>query len=85
MTQLHTDALITRVRVYYLHALARKAELHVFAAENEERMQAMSAAGSQITRDLNAMEASLRQVRQEAITIGIIELGTGAAAARTAR
>ncbi len=48
-------------------------------------MQAMSAAGSQITRDLDAMEASLRQVRQEAVTIGIIELGTGAATARTAR
>jgi F-type H+-transporting ATPase subunit gamma len=65
--------------------LTRKAELHSLAAENEERMQAMSAAGSQITCDLNAMEAALRQVRQEAITVGIIELGTGAATAGTAR
>lgn len=85
MTQLHTDVLITRLREHDLHALACKAEQHTFAAENEERMQAMSAAGSQITRDLDAMEASLRQVRQEAVTIGIIELGTGAATARTAR
>jgi F-type H+-transporting ATPase subunit gamma len=48
-------------------------------------MEAMSAAGSQITRELGEFEATLRQVRQEAITAEIIELGTGTASARYAR
>jgi F-type H+-transporting ATPase subunit gamma len=62
-----------------------KAALHSFAAENEARMEAMSAAGSQIKRELSEFEATLRQVRQEAITAEIIELGTGTASARDAR
>ena len=85
LTQLAADALINSLSGDYLHALLCKALLHAFAAENEARTEAMSAAGSQITRDLNAMEATLRQVRQEAITAEIIELGTGTASARGAR
>lgn len=85
LTQLPTDALINSFSGDYLHALICKAALHAFATENEARMEAMSAAGSQITRELAAFEATLRRVRQEAITAEIIELGTGAAAARDAR
>lgn len=85
LTQLPTDALINSLSGDYLHALVCKAALHAFAAENEARMEAMSAAGSQITRELADFEATLRQVRQEAITAEIIELGTGAASARDAR
>ncbi len=48
-------------------------------------MEAMSAAGSQITRKLGEFEATLRRVRQEAITAEIIELGTGTASAHGAR
>jgi F-type H+-transporting ATPase subunit gamma len=82
---LPTDALINSLSGDYLHALVCKAALHAFAAENEARMEAMSAAGSQITRELGEFEATLRQVRQEAITAEIIELGTGTASARDAR
>jgi F-type H+-transporting ATPase subunit gamma len=85
LTQLPTDALINSLSGDYLHALVCKAALHAFAAENEARMEAMSAAGNQITRELGEFEATLRQVRQEAITAEIIELGTGTASARDAR
>jgi F-type H+-transporting ATPase subunit gamma len=85
LTQLPTDALIASLSGDYVHALVCKAALHAFAAENEARMQAMSAADSQITRELGKFEATLRQVRQEAITAEILELGTGTASARDAR
>lgn len=48
-------------------------------------MEAMSAAGSQITRELGEFEATLRQVRQEAITAEIIELGGPARHRRAAQ
>jgi F-type H+-transporting ATPase subunit gamma len=85
LTQLPADALINSLSGDYLHALLCKAALHAFAAENEARMEAMSAASSQITRELGCFEATLRQVRQEAITAEIIELGTGTASARGER
>lgn len=84
LTQLPTDALITSLGGDYVHALVCKAAMHAFAAENEARMQAMSAAASQIERELEVFQATLRRVRQEAITAEIIELGTGAATARNA-
>jgi F-type H+-transporting ATPase subunit gamma len=84
LTQLPLDALIDSLSGDYLHAMVCNAALHAFAAENEARMEAMSAAGSQITRELGEFEATLRRVRQEAITAEIIELGTGAASARGA-
>ncbi len=84
LTQLSTDALINSLSGDYLHAQVCKAALHAFAAENEARMEAMSAASSQITRELGEFEATLRRVRQEAITAEIIELGTGVATARDA-
>ncbi len=85
LTQLPTDVLIASLSGDYLHAIVCKTALHAFEAENEARMEAMSAAGSQITRELGQSEAKLRRVRQEAITAEIIELGTSAATARDAR
>jgi F-type H+-transporting ATPase subunit gamma len=84
LTQLPEDALIRSLSGEYLHAQVCKAALYAFAAENEARMEAMSAAGSQIERELGTFEATLRRVRQEAITAEIIELGTGTATARDA-
>lgn len=80
--QLPADMLLASLSADYVHALICKAALHAFAAENEARMEAMSAAGSQVARELKIFRATLRRVRQEAITAEIIELGTGAAAAR---
>jgi F-type H+-transporting ATPase subunit gamma len=79
LTQIPLGSLIDALSADYFHALITKAALHAFAAENQARMEAMSAAGSQIERELNAFNAKLRLVRQEAITAEIIELGTGAA------
>ncbi|WP_116131541.1 F0F1 ATP synthase subunit gamma [Tropicimonas sp. IMCC34043] len=85
LMQIPVDALIDRLGADYFHALVCRTALHAFAAENEARMEAMAAAGSQIARELETFEATLRRVRQEAITEEIIELGTGAAAAHDAR
>ena len=78
LTQLPIAALMASLGADYLHALICKAALHAFAAENQARLEAMTSAGSQIARELEAFQAVLRQVRQEAITAEIIELGTGA-------
>lgn len=84
MTQLPAEGLVASLSTDYVYALVCKAALHAFAAENEARMEAMTSAGSQIVRELGAFQATLRRVRQEAITAEIIELGTGAAVARDA-
>lgn len=85
LTQLPDDTLIAALGQEYFNAQVCKAALHAFAAENQARMEAMTSAGNQIGRELETFEATLRRVRQEAITAEIIELGTGAAAAGPAR
>jgi F-type H+-transporting ATPase subunit gamma len=85
LTQLPKGRLLASLGQDYFNAQVCKAALHAFAAENEARMEAMTAAGSQIARELGVFEATLRRVRQEAITAEIIELGTGAASARGRR
>lgn len=85
LTHLPTDTLITSLGEDYFNAQVCKAALHAFAAENEARMESMSAAFNQITREMNTFQATLRRVRQEAITAEIIELGTGVATARSRR
>ncbi len=77
LMQLAPAALIDSLGQDYFHAQVCKAALHAFAAENEARMLAMSAAANQIARELETFHATLRRVRQEAITAEIIELGTG--------
>ncbi|MBU1175741.1 MAG: F0F1 ATP synthase subunit gamma [Alphaproteobacteria bacterium] len=82
LRQLPATALMASLGADYLHALICKAALHAFAAENQARLEAMTSAGSQIARELEAFQAVLRRVRQEAITAEIIELGTGGGQAR---
>lgn len=85
LTQLPADRLTESLGADFLHAQICKAALHGFAAENEARMAAMSAAADQIASELDRFEGTLRRVRQEAITAEIIELGTGAAASDLVR
>lgn len=82
LTQIPDGDLLDSLGQDFFHAQVCKAALHAFAAENEARMEAMSSAGGQIKSELEAFQDKLRRVRQEAITAEIIELGTGAAAAR---
>jgi F-type H+-transporting ATPase subunit gamma len=85
LTQLAPGMLLTALGQDYFNAHVCRAALHAFAAENEARMEAMSSAGTQIARELEVFQATLRRVRQEAITAEIIELGTGTATARDRR
>ena len=85
LMQLSPSTLIASLGQDYFNAQVCRAALHAFAAENEARMEAMSSAGTQIARELETFQATLRRVRQEAITAEIIELGTGAVTARDRR
>lgn len=85
LMQLRPSTLIASLGQDYFNAQVCRATLHAFAAENEARMEAMSSAGTQIARELETFQATLRRVRQEAITAEIIELGTGAVTARDRR
>jgi len=75
-------ALMVGLTADYLHAELCRAALHAFAAENEARMESMAAARKQIDRQLAALEATQRMVRQEEITAEIIELAAGETASR---
>ena len=74
--------LLQELAADYLHAQLCHAALHGFAAENEARMEAMAAAHTQTNRQLTALQATERRVRQEEITAEIIELAAGEAASR---
>jgi F-type H+-transporting ATPase subunit gamma len=75
-------ALLQALTADYLHAELCHAALHGFAAENEARMEAMAAAHTQTERQLAALQATQRRVRQEEITAELIELAAGEAASR---
>lgn len=77
LTNLDYVDLLPALGANYLHAQLCSVALHAFAAENEARMAAMSAARSQIERELATDQAIERRVRQEATTAEIIELATG--------
>jgi F-type H+-transporting ATPase subunit gamma len=77
--------LLSELTADYLHAQLCEAALHAFAAENQARMEAMAAARNQIDRQLEALQATQRRVRQEEITEEIIELAAGETANRRHR
>ena len=76
-------ALLSELTAGYLHAQLCNAALRAFAAENEARMEAMTAARNQVERQLSALRATQRHVRQEEITAEIIELAAGETASRS--
>ncbi|MEJ0069371.1 MAG: FoF1 ATP synthase subunit gamma [Pseudomonadota bacterium] len=82
LLNLPPETLLDELTVDYLHAQLCNAALHAFAAENEARMESMAAARNQIERQLAALQATQRLVRQEEITAEIIELAAGEAASR---
>ena len=83
LLNLAPDVLIRALAADYMHAQLCRAGLHAFAAENEARLEAMTAARNQIERQLSALRATLRHVRQEEITAEIIELAAGETASRS--
>ena len=85
LTNLPAQELLEELGADYLHARLCNAALHAFAAENEARMAVMTTAQAKIERELEALEASERRVRQEAITAEIIEIAAGEMASRQSR
>jgi F-type H+-transporting ATPase subunit gamma len=83
LLNLAPEALLSELTADYLHAQLCNAALHAFAAENEARMEAMAAARNQVERQLSALQATQRLVRQEEITAEIIELAAGETASRS--
>ncbi|MHB1691538.1 MAG: F0F1 ATP synthase subunit gamma [Thiomonas sp.] len=84
LVNLAPAVLLQELVAAYLHAQLCDAALHAFAAENQARMETMASAHQQIDRQLSALQAIQRQVRQEAITAEIIELAAGELASREA-
>ena len=82
LLNLPPEALLRELTADYMQAQLCNAALHAFAAENEARMEAMAAARNQIERQLAALQATQRLVRQEEITAEIIELAAGETASR---
>jgi F-type H+-transporting ATPase subunit gamma len=83
LLNLPPEDLVRELTAGYLHAQLCNAALHAFAAENEARMEAMAATRNQIERQLAALRATQRTVRQEEITAEIIELAAGETASRS--
>jgi F-type H+-transporting ATPase subunit gamma len=83
LLNLPPEMLLGELTADYLHAQLCNAALHAFAAENEARMEAMASAHHQIERQLSALLATQRRVRQEEITAEIIELAAGETASRS--
>jgi F-type H+-transporting ATPase subunit gamma len=77
LLNLPSEELLSGLTADYIYAQLCNAALHAFAAENEARMEAMAAARHQIERQLFALQATERLVRQEEITAEIIELAAG--------
>lgn len=82
LTNLRAADLIAAIALDALHAALTRAALQAFVAENEARMAAMSAASREIEEELLTLDALARRVRQEAITAEILEIASGALAAR---
>ena len=82
MLHLPPAVIVQALTADYMLAELCQAALHGFAAENEARMEAMAAARGHIERQLAALQATQRRLRQEEITAEIIELASGDAASR---
>jgi F-type H+-transporting ATPase subunit gamma len=82
LVNLAPETLLSELAADYVHAQLCDAALHAFAAENEARMEAMASAHREIERQLGALRATQRIVRQDEITAEILELAIGEAASR---
>ena len=82
---LEPTALLRELTAAHVHAALCTAALHAFAAGNEARLQSMTAAHSQIDRQLVTLQSIQRIGRQDEITEEIIELAAGETASRPGR
>lgn len=80
LVNLPLPLLLERLTEEYVFAQLCAAVIHSFATECEARIEAMSAAHSNIDRAVANLENAERRVRQDEVTAEIIELAAGAAA-----
>jgi F-type H+-transporting ATPase subunit gamma len=78
LTTLVPRVLLERLASEYVYAQLLRAAMHAFAAENEARMMAMTAAKTNIGSKLAWLSQREHQLRQEDITTEIVELAAGA-------
>ena len=74
LTTLAPGELLERLAAEYVYARLCEAAMHAFAAENQMRMETMSAASNNIDRTLDELRHRENQVRQENVTAEIVEL-----------
>ncbi len=74
---LRPQVLLERLAAEYVFVQICEAAMSAFAAENEARMLAMSAAKENVSRKLGELQRRERQLRQEEITNEVIELAAG--------
>jgi F-type H+-transporting ATPase subunit gamma len=78
VTTLRPQLLLERLAAEYVYAQLCRAAMHAFEAENEARMMAMASAKTNIETKLAVLIRRERQLRQEEITIEVVELAAGA-------
>jgi len=71
------ETLIERLAAEYVYARLCEAAMHAYAAENQARMDTMSAASNNIDRTLETLKQRENQIRQEEVTAEIVELSAG--------
>ena len=74
LKNLEAEKLIEQLAAEYVYARLCEAAMHAFAAENQARMETMSAASTNIGRTLSELRQRENQVRQEEVTAEIVEL-----------
>jgi F-type H+-transporting ATPase subunit gamma len=77
LTTLEPGVLLARLAEEYVFAELCEAVVRSFAAENEARVRAMTAAREKVADTLVELTGRARRLRQEAITSEIVELATG--------
>jgi len=76
LVQIPVADLLAQLADEYMFAQLCEALTLALAAENEARMRAMVAARDHVAEKLDALDATARRLRQEAITAEVIELAT---------
>lgn len=85
LVTLAPQRLLERLAQEYVFAQLCEAIMLSFAAENEARMRAMTAARTNVHNTLEQLAGTFRQLRQEKITSEIVELSAGSLAAAEGR
>jgi F-type H+-transporting ATPase subunit gamma len=77
VTTLSPQALLSKLAEEYMFAELCEAVMLSFVAEHEDRVRAMTEAGANVEKSLDALTGLSRQLRQDAITTEIVELAGG--------